>query len=259
MTVELAANAADWLSGLQHALGLEGKTAVAILQIIGIDILLSGDNAVVIALACRSLPASQRSWGIALGVVAAVVLRLVFAVTLQAVLKLPWLALAGGILLLMIAIQLAVEGDRKEKDIAPAKTLWGAVWTIALADLVTSLDNVLAIAGAANGDPWLILFGLALSIPLIIFGATLIIGVLARYPVLVWAGAALLGWVAGGLIGREPKLQAWLTSLAASAGLTASSVSTLCEAAAAVLVVFAGMAILALRRLRPTDRIAGRR
>lgn len=248
MLLELAGTAADLLSGLQSALGLKGDTAVAILQIIGIDILLSGDNAVVIALACRTLPEHQRKMGIGLGVIAAVVLRLIFAVVLQALMNLPWLSLIGAVFLLVIAVQLATEGDQGGKEVVPAKSLFGAVWTIAIADLVMSLDNVLAIAGAAQGNPWLIVFGLALSVPLIIGGAALITGLLTRYPILVWAGAGLLGWVAGEMIAREPVLEPALATWSTDAGLSPNTTLAIFGALGAVAVVAAGLAIVGLRR-----------
>lgn len=220
MTLELAASLSDQLMPwLNSIFGANTGMIVQILQIIGIDILLSGDNAVVIALACRSLPAEKRQLGIILGVAAAIILRVIFTLGLQFVLEWPWLMLIGGFLLLWIAIQLLIEADNSEKVIADNKTLMGAVRTIALADLVMSLDNVLAVAGAAHGQPGLILFGLALSIPLIMGGATLIIGLLTRFPILVWAGAALLGWIAGELIASERMLTPLYQSWAASLGL----------------------------------------
>jgi YjbE family integral membrane protein len=182
------------------ALGDYGPVGIQALKIIWINILLSGDNAIVIALACRALPPRQRFWGIILGAGAAVLLRIFFTVILQYVLELPWLKLVGGILLLWIAIKLLIQDEADEASIDSADNLWGAVRTVAIADIVMSLDNVLAIAAAAKGNTALIVFGLAFSIPLIVAGATLIMALLTRFPVLVWAGAALLGWIAGELI-----------------------------------------------------------
>jgi len=182
------------------ALGDYGPLGVQVLKIIWINILLSGDNAIVIALACRALPPRQRFWGIILGAGAAVLLRVIFTVALQYVLELPWLKLVGGILLLWIAIKLLIQDEADEASIESADNLWGAVRTVAIADIVMSLDNVLAIAAAAKGNTGLIVFGLAISIPLIVAGATLIMALLTRYPILVWAGAGLLGWIAGELI-----------------------------------------------------------
>ncbi|WOJ90011.1 TerC family protein [Methylocapsa polymorpha] len=181
---------------------------IPLLEIIWIDILLSGDNAVVIALACRSLPPHQRRWGILLGSGAAVLLRVVFTFLAVELLALPLVKIAGGMLLLWIAIRLVDEEE--EEEIQPANTLWASIRIIVVADAVMSLDNVMAIAAAAKGSDLLVIFGLALSIPLIVFGSTLLLSLLNRYPALIWAGAALLGWIAGELIGADPNLVAWL-------------------------------------------------
>ncbi|MEQ1649502.1 MAG: TerC family protein [Hyphomicrobiaceae bacterium] len=172
-------------------------------QIMLINLILSGDNAVVIALACRGLPAHQRKWGILLGALVAIAMRIAFTVVATQLLAYPWLMLIGSLLLFWIAIQLLVE-DGEEKDVKESSNIWGAVQTIAIADLVMSLDNVVAIAAAAKGNWSLILIGLATSMPLIIFGATLVMWLLTKMPVLVWAGAALLGWIAGELIVSDP-------------------------------------------------------
>ena len=179
-----------------------------LLEIIWIDILLSGDNAVVIALACRSLPDRQRTLGVILGSGAAIALRVVFTLFVVELLGLPYLKIAGGVLLAWIAIRLA-GAEEPQKEIRPANTLWSAIRIIAVADAVMSLDNVVAVAAAAKGSKLLILLGLALSIPLIIFGSTLVLALLNRLPVLVWAGAALLGWIAGDLLCSDPVLAAW--------------------------------------------------
>ena len=201
------------MTDLTSAMGTWGPMSVQILKIIWINIVLSGDNAVVIALACRGLPPRQRMWGIILGAGAAVLLRVFFTVILQYVLELPYFKLVGGILLLYIAVKLLSQEEAGEDSINSSDNLWGAVKTVAIADIVMSLDNVLAIAAAAKGHPWLIIFGLAVSIPLIVAGATLIMAILTRYPILIWAGAALLGWIAGELIISDKsivlQLQAW--------------------------------------------------
>ncbi|MGH6936076.1 MAG: YjbE family putative metal transport protein, partial [Methylocella sp.] len=142
-----------------------------LLEIIWINILLSGDNAVVIALACRSLPERQRMWGVILGSGAAVALRVVFTIFIVELLGLPFVKIAGGVLLLWIAIKLAFE-EEPEKEIKPANTLWSAIRIVAVADAVMSLDNMIAVAAAARGSILLILIALALSIPLIVFGST---------------------------------------------------------------------------------------
>jgi YjbE family integral membrane protein len=179
------------------------NSAVQILEIVWINLLLSGDNAVVIALACRSLPPERRRIGIALGACAAIGLRVIFTLIIVTLLALPFLKLAGGAALLWISVRLLGEEDA-EDHIADSKTVWRAVRTIAIADAVMSLDNVVAIAAAAKGSFLLIVFGLVLSIPLIVFGAGLVTIVIDRFPALVWAGAALLGWVAGELAASDP-------------------------------------------------------
>jgi YjbE family integral membrane protein len=175
---------------------------VPILEIIWIDIVLSGDNAIVIALACASLPPQLRSRGIILGTAAAIGLRAVFTLVFAEMLALPFVKLVGGLLLFWIAVRLARD-DRGRKPASGAASILAAVQVIVIADAVMSLDNIVAIAAAAKGSIILILFGLALSVPLIIFGATLLVGLLARFTVLIWAGAALLGFIGGELIGRE--------------------------------------------------------
>jgi len=192
------------LAGISSHLGDYGPIGIQVLKIIWINILLSGDNAVVIALACRALPRRQRAFGIILGAAAAVVLRIAFTVGLQFVLELPYLRFVGGVLLLYVAVKLLVQEEASEDTVASSETLWGAVRTVAIADIVMSLDNVLAIAAAARGQPMLIAFGLLVSIPLIVAGATLIMALLGQFPILVWAGAALLGWIAGQLLVEDP-------------------------------------------------------
>ena len=173
---------------------------LAVTQIVWIDLLLSGDNAVVIALACRSLPEKQRRIGILLGAGAAVSLRIVFAFIITQILGIPFLKALGGILLIWIAIRLLWGEEHSEKEIAASDRLWKAVGTIAMADAVMSLDNVVAIAAIAREDYSLFIFGLALSIPLIVIGASLISNIISKFPIFVWAGAALLGWIAGEMI-----------------------------------------------------------
>src|SRR5215210_2788690 len=181
--------------------------ALKILQIIWINIILSGDNAVVIALACRGLPANRQRMGMVLGAGVAVVLRIIFTVGVVYLLATPFLKIAGGLLLFWIAVKLLVEDDEaQEGKIAETDRLWHAVRTIAIADAVMSLDNVLAIAAVAKDSTVLLVLGLAISIPLIVAGASLIITLLERFPVLVWAGAALLGWIAGDMIVSDPAL-----------------------------------------------------
>ncbi|MEW6121858.1 MAG: TerC family protein [Pseudomonadota bacterium] len=173
---------------------------LALIQIIWINILLSGDNAVVIAMACRSLPEKTRKWGIITGAGVAVGLRILFTGIVATLLALPWLKLIGSLALMYIAVDLALPDDGGDETVEASESLWKAVGTVAVADIVMSLDNVVAVAAVANGS-WLLLgLGLAISIPLIIAGSSLVMAVLDRFPLLVWAGAALLGWVAGEML-----------------------------------------------------------
>jgi YjbE family integral membrane protein len=180
-----------------------GGYGLSVLKIIGVDIVLAGDNAVVIALACRTLPPRQRTAGIVLGTAAAVVMRIVFTLAVGSLLGVPFLGLAGGLILFWIALKLLIAEEPGEESVRSGETLWDAIKTVAIADAVMSLDNVLAIAGAARGDWMLIVIGLLISIPLVVGGSTLIMSMLTRYPMLVWGGAALLGWIAAELIVGE--------------------------------------------------------
>jgi YjbE family integral membrane protein len=185
---------------------ISAEYLASIMKIVWIDLLLSGDNAVVIALACRSLPEHQRRWGILLGAGTAIGLRIIFALVISQILQVPFLMTLGGILLVWIAVKLLRGEENGEANIKASDKLWKAVRTIAMADAVMSLDNVVAISAASGGDYWLFIFGLALSIPLIIMGATLITSLIQRFPIFVWAGAALLGWIAGEMITKDPGL-----------------------------------------------------
>ncbi|MDD2664681.1 MAG: TerC family protein [Dechloromonas sp.] len=198
---------------------------LAVGQIILIDIVLSGDNAVVIALACRNLAVDQRKKGIFWGVAGAVSLRVVLTTCAALVMNLPWLKFAGGLLLLWIAVKLMLPEEEEGEDIEASAHLWGAVKTIVVADFVMSLDNVIAVAGAAHGSLVLLLFGLAVSIPLIVWSSQLILRWMERYPVIVLFGAALLGYVSGqmiftdpGVLGLLPPLPAWSGKLAGAVG-----------------------------------------
>jgi YjbE family integral membrane protein len=180
---------------------------LAVLQIIWINILLSGDNAVVIAMACRNLPDRVRNWGIALGAGVAVLLRIIFTGVVATILSLPWLKFVGGLALLYIAIDLVKpdDGDSHSK-IKSHDSLMRAVGTVAVADIVMSLDNVVAIAAVAKGSWTLLILGLAISIPMIVVGAALITALFVRYPILIWGGAALLGWIAGDIMISDPAI-----------------------------------------------------
>ena len=185
---------------------------VAVGKIIWINVLLSGDNALVIALACRGLEPRQRLWGMILGAGVAVILRIVFTGIVATLMALPYLKLVGGLALVVIAAKLLVPEEEDEEGVKSASHLWAAVQIVVVADIVMSLDNVIAVAAAANGSAPLLILGLAISIPLIVAGAALIMALLNRLPILVWAGAALLGWIAGDVMATDPavypKLQA---------------------------------------------------
>lgn len=183
------------------------QSLLAVLEVVWINIVLSGDNAVVIALACRGLPLKQRRMGLVLGAGVAVLLRVVFTVVVVQLLALPFLRIGGAVLLVWIAIQLLTEnGEGQEDKIASSDKLLYAVRTVAIADMVMSLDNVLAIAAVAKENTFLLVLGLLISVPLIVAGATLIMALLSRFPLLVWAGAGLLGWVAGEMLDSDPFL-----------------------------------------------------
>lgn len=189
---------------------------VPILQIIWIDLLLSGDNAIVIALACRQLPEKQRKLGMLLGAGTAIGLRIIFAIFVTYLLQVPFLKVVGGLLLLWIGVKLAVGEDDGGHNVESSDNMWRAVRTIAIADAVMSLDNVIAIAAAAGGNIWLFIFGLLLSIPLIIYGSTLLSTIMDRFPIIIWAGAALLGWIAGEMIVSDGFVMEWVRSINAS-------------------------------------------
>jgi YjbE family integral membrane protein len=189
----------------------------AVGQIVFINALLSGDNALVIAMACRGLPPRQRLWGLILGAGLAALLRIIFTVLLASVLTLPYLKLIGGAGLLYIAAKLLVPEAPDRNEIEAVAHLWRAVAVIVVADIIMSFDNVVAIAAAARGDYVLLAIGLAISIPLLFAGAALIAALLDRYPVLIWLGAALLGWIAGETIATDTAVVSRLAPLGDSA------------------------------------------
>jgi YjbE family integral membrane protein len=197
----------EWLAGLEWD---------AIIQIIIIDILLGGDNAVVIALACRDLPAKSRRQGIFWGAAGAIILRVILISFAVFMLQWPFLKLVGGVLLLWIGVKLiAPPDDGGHADIQSSDKLWVAIKTIIIADFVMSLDNVIAIAGAAEqADPGhrtgLIIFGLLVSVPFIVFGSQIILKLLDRFPIIVLLGGGLLGWIAGGLMVTDPIVKPWI-------------------------------------------------
>ncbi|WP_316196712.1 TerC family protein [Bradyrhizobium sp. SZCCHNS3053] len=189
---------------------------VSLLGIVWIDLLLSGDNAVVIALVSRQLPENQQKWGIIGGTAAAIGLRVVMSFFAAYLLNIPLLSILGGAYLLKVAADLIIGGG-DEREPGAVTTLKAAIITIALADASMSLDNVMAIAALSHGNAALMAFGVLLSIPMVIVGAAVISMVIGRFPILTWAGAALLGWVAGGIISSDPWASPYLNHYAASA------------------------------------------
>jgi YjbE family integral membrane protein len=225
-----------------------------LMAIIGVNIVLSGDNAVVIALAARSLPPAQQKRAIAIGSGAAVVMRIVLTIIAVEMLRWPYLKIIGSLLLLWIAIQLMQPEDEEHGDGASTTSvsLGAAIRTILIADLVMSLDNVLAVAAAAKGSIVLLIAGLAISIPLVIFGSTLLLKLMERFPIIITLGAALLGWVAGDMATTDPAVKDWVAA-------SAPWLHELAEVAGAALVVLLGN-MLAYREMarRATAREAAR-
>jgi YjbE family integral membrane protein len=189
---------------------------IAVGQIIMIDILLGGDNAVVIALACRQLPAHQRTKGILWGTAGAIVLRVILIAFALTLLQVPFLKLVGAALLLWIGIKLLAPQDEDEhSNIKGSDKLWGAVKTVIVADLVMSVDNVIAIAGAAQGageqhQMTLVIFGLLVSIPIIVWGSQIVLKLMDRFPIIITAGGMLLGWIAGTMAHTDPGVVSYL-------------------------------------------------
>lgn len=218
---------------------------IALAQIILINIVLSGDNAVVIALACRSLPPQQQKKAILFGSIGAIVLRIILTFFAVYLLSLPYLKLVGAALLLWIGIGL-LKGEDDEGDLEGHSGLAAAIKTIIIADLVMSLDNVIGVAAAAKGNVVLLVVGLAVSIPLIIYGSTLILKLMARFPVIITIGAALLGWVAGEMAVSDPVVSSWVNDH--------HYVHTIAPAFGAVLVVAVGKWLMS----RATVAAAGR-
>ncbi len=186
-----------------------------LMAIIGVNIVLSGDNAVVIALAARSLPPKQQKAAIFWGSGAAIVMRIILTIVAVELLRLPYLKLVGAALLLWIAIQLLLPEDEEDGGEAATGGLGAAIRTILIADLVMSLDNVIAVAAAAKGSMTLLILGLAISIPLVIFGSTMLLKVMDRFPIIITLGAGLLGWVAGDMAVSDPAVKDWVDANAA--------------------------------------------
>ena len=203
-----------------------GPFWIAVLQIIFVNVILSGDNAVVIAMACLTLPPKQRLWGMILGAGVAVLLRVIFTLVIAQAMTFPYLKLIGGLLLFYVAIKLVTEdADGEDEAVQGAHTLWRAVRIVAIADIVMSLDNVIAIAASAERaaaqvdlanaaaiKASLIIFGLATSVPLIVAGSAILMALLERYRVLVWGGGALLGWIAGDVMTADSALERFFST-----------------------------------------------
>lgn len=194
---------------------LDGLTSagvfVGFLRISSIDILLSGDNAVVIALASRSLPPAQRRVAVLGGSAAAIIMRILLCLVITAVMKVPYLKLGGGLMLVYIGVKLLIpEAETDRAAMGETSHVWGAIRTILIADAVMSLDNVVAIAAAAEGRVLFIVLGLVISIPLIVFGSQLVLRLLNTWPILVVLGAGLLGWIAGEIIVSDPAVLGYL-------------------------------------------------
>jgi len=201
----------DWLSAGVDQLGYAAFW-LAVGRIIFVNAVLSGDNAVVIAMACRGLPEHQRRWGMVIGVAVAAILRIVFTAVVASLMALPYLKLIGSAALLYIAAKLLVPEARDRNKIEAAAHLWRVVMLVVVADIIMSFDNIVAIAAIAQGNLLLLVIGLAASIPLLVVGAALIAALLDRFPVFVWGGAALLGWIAGETIVTDPALFAHIAT-----------------------------------------------
>jgi YjbE family integral membrane protein len=241
---------------------------LAVGKIIWINVLLSGDNALVIAMACRGLHGRSRLWGMIIGAGIAVVLLIAFTGIVATLMSLPYLKLIGGLALIVIAAKLLVPEDEND-EIAAGTTLWHAVRIVVIADIIMSLDNVIAVAAAANGQLSLLVIGLAVSIPMIIAGAALIMLVLDRFPVLIWIGAMLLGWIAGDVIVSDPidqtlfhdllnghiTIEATSTFLASHFNLDGDLVDFVASALGAITVLIVGT-IWRRRKLRDTEHEA---
>jgi YjbE family integral membrane protein len=209
-------------------------------KIIVIDILLGGDNAILIALACRNLPIEQRKLGIIWGTAGAIILRILLIAFALHLLNMPYIKLVGGLLLLWIGVKLLID-EGGHGDVAGKSSVWGAVQTIIIADLVMSVDNVLGIAGAAQSASEahqmpLVIMGLLVSIPIIVWGSKFVIVLMEKFPLVITAGAALLGWLAGDMIVNDVVVKAWFENMIPNAHLTMKIIG-------AILVVVVGMLV----------------
>lgn len=185
---------------------------IALIEIIGINIILSGDNAVVIALACRNLQKKQQQIGIFLGSLAAVMLRIIFTMFISFLIETPYIKIIGGLLLFWIGFKLLTEDEVDEQSIHGADRLFRAVWIIMIADAVMSLDNVIAVAAAAKGNYPLLIIGLVISIPLVVYGATLLLKLIRKFPLIITLGAALIGFIGADVIIQDVSIEPWISA-----------------------------------------------
>jgi YjbE family integral membrane protein len=182
-----------------------------VFSIILIDLMLAGDNALVIAMAVRSLPPRQQFWGRIGGTFGAVALRLIFIAIITQLLRIPFLQAVGGLALIWIAFKLVNQGgEEAHGSVRHGSSLWEAIWIIIVADAIMSLDNVLAVAGAAHGNMALVIFGIAVSIPIVIWGSGILARLMGRYAWIVWVGGGVLGWVAGEMIVNDKIVHGWI-------------------------------------------------
>lgn len=189
---------------------------ISILQIIAIDIVLGGDNAIVIALACKNLPEKQRKLGIFYGALGAIILRVIMVFFATSLLMISGLKIIGGLLLLWIGVKLILDSGKETSiEVSQEKNLFGAIKTIIIADFIMSLDNSVAIAAAADGNIYLVIFGLLLSVPIIIWGSSIILKFIDKYPVIIYLGAGLLGWIAADMIKTDILTLKYLSNFAA--------------------------------------------
>jgi YjbE family integral membrane protein len=217
--------------------------------IIWVNIILSGDNAVVIALAARSLPKHQQKQAIFWGAGAAVLLRIALTIVAVKLLEFPFLKLVGGAALLWIAVKLLVPEDEDDGEVEASTQLWGAIKTILIADLVMSTDNVIAVAAAAKGSIVLLVLGLVISIPLVVFGATLLMVLMERYPIIITLGAAVLGWTAGEMGVTDPAVADWVKA-------NAHWLDWIAPAVGAVVVVAIGKALAKRKEAKGPAKIS---
>jgi len=221
---------------------------VALGQILIADILLSGDNAVVIALAARALPPEQQKRAVIIGAGAAIAMRVMLTLVAAQLMQLPWLKLVGGAMLLYIGVGLLMpEEEASDSSIEAKGSMFAAVRTILIADAVMSVDNVIAVAAAAKGDTFLLVLGLLISIPFVVWGSTFLLRLIERYPVIVWAGAALLGFIAGEIILADPAISDWVAQQAQSLEMTSRRLEQLAGVVGAVLVLLTAKVLMARR------------